>query len=177
MNKFTRRVYQTVGRHFVSLSCVQSAPSHSKEKILVFSGFLVDIAEAWFYVTAGHILRDIRTALEAGSTFDIWRLGDQTAGNKFNGIAIPYAFDIERWLVLEDADIGLDYAAVPLEDLHCRLLAAGDAMPITKDAWSDYTAAHDFWAVIGIPSETIEYDEETIITATDTCITNVLCEA
>jgi hypothetical protein len=32
-------------------------------RIHLFSGFVVDIAGEWFYVTAGHILRDIRKAL------------------------------------------------------------------------------------------------------------------
>jgi hypothetical protein len=126
---------------------------------------LVDIKGAWFYVTAGHILKNIRAALDAGSTFDVWRLGDQTAGNKFDGIAIPYAFESERWLVVEDANEGLDYAAVPLQDLYCRNLTAGGSVPVGDDAWSDHLIEHDFWALVGIPSETVAYDEESIIKA------------
>ena len=102
------RFMRSVGRHFVTLSCVQTVPNTSGEKILVFSGFLADVGGVWFYVTAGHILRRIQSALSAGTKFDVWRLGDQTAGNRFNNTAIPFAFDIDRWGVIENDEIGLD---------------------------------------------------------------------
>jgi len=154
-----------VGRHFVSLSCVQRHPGRDEEKILVFSGFLVEASGIWFYVTAGHILRDIRAALNAGAEFDVWRLDDQTAGNRFKGTtAIPYAFDIDRWLVVEDEKVGLDYAAVPLDPYYQRQLEAGEAIPIGKIAWGDHLTEHDHWALVGIPSEALAYDQESIIT-------------
>ncbi|HEX5127507.1 MAG TPA: hypothetical protein VFW00_12255, partial [Rhodocyclaceae bacterium] len=80
----------------------------------MFSGFVVDISGEWFYVTAGHILRDIQTALASGSSFDIWRFGDLTAGNLFGKSPVPYDFIVETWLVLRDETVGLDYAAVHL---------------------------------------------------------------
>jgi hypothetical protein len=159
------RFMKSVGRHFVTLSCVQAVPGSPNEKILIFSGFLADIGGMWFYVTAGHILRCIRSALNAGATFDIWRLGDQTAGNRFKDTAIPFAFDIDLWCVIEEEEVGLDYAAVPLETMYCRALQAGGAIPIDKSAWADYVTEHDQWALVGVPSETVSYDGNTIITA------------
>lgn len=149
----------------MTLSCVQTWPSPPNERTLLFSGFLVDVCAEWFYVTAGHILRDIRKSLRAGGKFDIWRLGDQTAGNKFKDTAIPFAFDIDRWLVIEDEEIGLDYAVVMLEPIYRQLLSAGGVTPIDKTAWGDYAAEHDQWVLVGIPSETVMYDGETLITA------------
>lgn len=165
MNYFTSRVAKTVGRHFVTLSCVQYPPKNDQARIFVFSGFVVEIAGEWFYVTAGHILRKIRAALEAGGTFDIWRLGDQTAGNKFKDTAIPYSFELEHWAVLEDSKIGLDYAAVHLGGLYRRQLEVGGVTAIAKDAWSDHLTDHDYWVLLGIPSETVSYDGRTVITA------------
>src|ERR1700710_2916092 len=99
-----------VGRHIVTLSCGQVSPGSSKEKIWVFSGFIAEVRGVWFYVTAGHILRDIKISMKAGGKFDVWRLGDQTAGNRFKDTAIPFAFGIDDWIVLEDEEVGLDYA-------------------------------------------------------------------
>jgi len=164
VSSFTERLFKTVGRHVVSLSCVQRLPETNQENILVFSGFLVKVGDAWFFVTSGHILRDIRKAIYSGVEFDVWRIDDQTAGNKFRGIAIPYAFDIDQWHVIYDEEIGLDYAAVTLNPLYCQQLEAGNAMPIGKMAWGDQFAEHDHWVLIGIPSETVRYDQETIIT-------------
>ena len=57
MGDLSNRFLKTVGRHFVTLSCMQTPASASEEKVLLFSGFIVDIKGVWFYVTAGHILR------------------------------------------------------------------------------------------------------------------------
>src|SRR5438046_7219769 len=165
MSDLARRLYQSVGRHFLTLSCVQSIPETSERKSHVFSGFLVDVDGMWFYITAGHTLKRIRIALAAGSSFDIWRLGDQTAGNRFKDIAVPYDFNLGDWLVLEDADVGLDYAAVLLDGLYRAQLEAGGALPLGKEAWGDHMAEHNYWALVGIPSETVDYDGVTLISA------------
>lgn len=165
MTGLTRRVTQALGKHFVTLSCVQHLIADSTAKILVFSGFVVDVSGEWFYVTAGHIIRDIRTALASGSSFDIWRLDDQTAGNRFNGMAVPYEFDEKAWLVLRDETTGLDYAAVHLSDFYRRQLEAGGVTAIARKAWSDHIAEHDHWILVGIPSESVAYDGQTIVRA------------
>lgn len=159
------RFFRTVGRHFVTLSCMQTPAGASKEKVLLFSGFIADIRGVWFYVTAGHILRDIRSSLKAGGKFDTWRLGDQTAGNRFKGIAIPFDFDIDRWLVIENEQVGLDYAAVALDATYCHLLKAGEAIPIERKAWGNHISGYDQWILVGVPSESVAHDEKTIITA------------
>ncbi len=84
--------FKSVARHFVTLSCLQKRKT-GEEKTYVFSGFLIQIREFWFYVTAGHIRRDIKQAITQGDEFKVWRLGDQTAGKQFTG-GIP--FDFER---------------------------------------------------------------------------------
>ena len=165
MSTFTDRVARSIGRHFVTLSCVQHVPEPQAMHVHVFSGFVIDIAGEWFYVTAGHILRRIRIALESGSIFDIWRLGDQTAGNRFNNTAVPYAFEIKDWCVLEDESVGLDYAAVHLGGLYRQLLETGGVIAIGRDAWSDHLAEHEHWALVGIPSESVSYDGQTVIKA------------
>ena len=145
----------------MSLSCVQHARDGSR-RVHVFSGFLIEAAGVWFYLTAGHVLRDLKSALDLDSKFDTWRLDDQSAGNTFDA-AIPFDFDIGRWLVIENELNGLDYAAVVLDPFFCRQLKAGGAVPIDKIAWGDYTAEHDFWAVVGIPAETVHYQQENFI--------------
>lgn len=145
----------------MSLSCIQRMPEHATA--LVFSGFLVDACGVWFYITAGHILRDVRKVLEAGGEFDTWRLDDQTAGNPFNGAAIPFSFEMDKWLVIEDEEIGLDYAALVLDPFYCRQLEAGGVIPLSNVAWSNHVIEHDHLALVGIPSESVSYDGETII--------------
>lgn len=165
MADITQDVVRTVGRHYVSLSCVQRSTGSDSPKLLVFSGFIIDVLGEWLYVTAGHVLRDIRTAISSCSTFDIWRLGDQTAGGKFRETAVPYAFDESVWLVVEDESLGLDYAAVHLPWIYRRQLEAGGVVAIAKNAWSDQHTEFDHWALMGIPSESVDYDGENEIKA------------
>lgn len=159
------RLLKTVGCHFVTLSCVQHPPGGDDEHIFVASGFVVDAGSEWFYVTAGHILKRIQLALDAGSTFDTWRFDDQTAGHDFKVSAIPFVFDIESWVVIEDEEVGLDYAVVPLDMMVRLQMKAGRVVPIGKDAWGDHLLEHDHWALVGIPSETVAYDKKSLITA------------
>ncbi len=172
----TDQFFRTIGRHFVSLSCVQRVPGQQTGQVLVFSGFLIEAGGIWFYLTAGHILRDLKAALAGGVRFDTWRLDDQTAGNRFEGAAIPFDFDIDRWLVIEDKEVGLDYAAVVLDAFYCRQLTAGGAVPVGRIAWGDHTEAHDFWAVVGIPSETVRYDHQTLIEGRIVVMPLISCE-
>ena len=165
VESLSQRVYRTVGPHIVTLSCVQKHASIPKPKLLIFSGFLVDVDDVWFYVTAGHILHDVRAAQNAGATFDIWRLSDYTAGARYEGKAIPYDFQIDNWIQIYDESRGLDYAAVPISDLYRRQLEAGNAAPIDRQAWGTYIDKHDSWVLAGIPSESIEYDDVTMIKA------------
>lgn len=165
MMNFTERVAKSIGRHFVTLSCVQRRPESDEEYIHVFSGFFVAAKGEWFYMTAGHILRDIRTAIEGNSTFDVWRFGDQTAGNRFQDTAIPYAFDVEQWFVLENAETGLDYATVNISGLYRKQLEAGGVTALDKNAWGDHLSEHDHWVLAGIPKETVSYDGLSTISA------------
>lgn len=164
MTDFTSHVAKSVGKHFVTLSCVQQPPD-LPESILVFSGFVIDVSGEWFYVTAGHILRDICTAIASGSSFGVWRIDDQTAGNQFGGNAVPYDFNAEAWIVLRDESIGLDYASVHLGDFYRRQLEVGGITAIAKNAWGDYVTEYDYWVLMGVPSETIVYDGSAVISA------------
>jgi hypothetical protein len=161
----TQGFYRAVGKHFVPLSCIQRLDDTGTENVILISGFIIEIRGFWFYVTAGHILRDFQKVLDAGGEFDIWRFGDQTAGNKFKDIGIPFDFSLERWIVIEDEETGLDYAATILEDYYRRLLEVGGVVPLTIETWGNQTYEHDHLAVVGIPSETISYDGKTSISA------------
>jgi hypothetical protein len=165
INDFTKRVTQTLGKHFITLSCHQHLPKTSHSNTLVFSGFVVYILGEWFYVTAGHVIHDIRKAIAAGTSFDIWRLGDQTAGNDFRGVAIPYDFDESKWFAIDNRESGLDYAIVHLQNIYRKQLEAGGVKAIAKGAWSDHATQSDKWAMLGVPSESVAYDGVTAINA------------
>ena len=149
----------TAGPHFVTLSCVQVLPDGS-EKALVFSGFVAEVTGAWCYVTAGHVLRGLDSASKGGSTFIVWRLGDQTAAQgRFNDTAIPFEFEREEWLVIENEDQGLDYAVIGLHDHFRRQLEVGGVQALGRTSWALPLQGEDAqWVLMGVPSESITYD-------------------
>ena len=142
----TQPIANAVRKHFVSLSCVQSKPNSTGRKLHLFSGFVIEILDAWFFITAGHVVRDLRTETAAGSTFGKWRLADTISGPKFQNTAVPFEFSLDSWLVVENESIGIDYAAIHLEDFFARQLSVGGVTPIARDAWADHPAFRNRWA-------------------------------
>jgi hypothetical protein len=163
--------------HFVTLSCVQTL-ANGEEKPLIFSGFLAEVVDAWVYVTAGHVLRDIRKAIDAGLSFDVWRLGDQTAGHEFKDTGVPFHFELDEWLVIEDEVSGLDYAVIGIRDFYRAQLEVGGAKPLTRNTWVEPSRAPGVqWVVMGVPSESVQYDGQTILTAKFVIIALEPCDA
>lgn len=156
---------QAVGRHFVTMSCMQTPPGSMKDHAIVNSGFVIEVEGFWFYVTAGHVLRDIRSAMQAGSTFDVWRFGDQAARGPHKEIGIPFHFAPEEWIVIRDESVGTDYAALFIRDLYKVALASGEVLPLSKAAWGDHATEYDQWVLVGVPAETVVHDGESRITA------------
>ncbi len=164
-DKLAKAFMQTAGKNFVTLSCVQTPHNSGPKVTLVFSGFLVEMLGAWCYVTAGHIIEDIELAKSAGSSFDIWRLGDQTASEAFGDTAIPFDYDSAEWLTMRDDSNGMDYAITMIGGLYRKLLEAKGAVALDEKSWSDHTVDADQWALMGIPSESVKYDGVQIITS------------
>ena len=152
----------------MSLSCKQTDPRVERPRTWVFSGFVVEIVEEWFYVTAGHIIRDIRTAIEANSSFGFWRFGDQSASDdetrrRHQHSGVPYEFNIDHWYVLHDDELGLDYAVTHISLVYRLQLEAGGVTPFPRDMWFDYANAGSVWGLAGVPQETVVHDGVSII--------------
>jgi hypothetical protein len=158
ITSLTDQFYRQAGRHFVTLSCIRKAPGQTTPDAFVFSGYVISAGGVWIYITAGHVVRDIRHAQQHGYTYDRWRLDDQTAGSRFGGMAIPYAFEVDEWTEIYNEVTGLDYAFVPLDNLFRMNLEKGGVIAIGKEAWGDHLMEHDQWALIGMPHETVQYD-------------------
>lgn len=159
MTQFTDTVFKSLRRHFVTLSCVVEEPNSGNEHPWVISGFLIEILNQWFDVTVGHVIRDLEALRDAGRKLHTWRLGEVTAEGRFENKAVPYDFEFDKWLVLHDADRGLDYATLYLESLYQMNLAAAGAEAIDREFWGDYVTEHDYWVVLGLPSETTQHSD------------------
>lgn len=154
-NNFTRHVVSHLSRHFVTLSCEQTLPGEEGRTTSVASGFIIEILGEWFYLTAGHILRRVKQAIDAGSAFDIWRFGDPESRAGAIGTSVPYGFAVSDWYVLDDESLGFDYAVMHLSELYRRQLEAGGTVAIGYKAWGNHVQNPSQWALVGIPSESV----------------------
>ena len=48
MTTFTDHFALSIGRHFITLSCIQHPREREEKRVHVFSGFVVDVAGEWF---------------------------------------------------------------------------------------------------------------------------------
>lgn len=159
-----------VVKHFVVLSCMVRKSHDSPDDPCVFSGFVVEIEGIWLYITAGHVLRRIREATDAGYAFSTWRFREGRLDPALRHSGIPYDFRLEEWLVIENDDTGLDYAAVGIYGLTRANLEVGGVVPVKEHTWGEYTAEHDYWALVGAPAERVSHDGRSTLSLSLTLI-------
>lgn len=142
-------------RHFVCLSYWTQRGDEPPKQYFA-SCFVIQIENAWFLVTAGHVIRGIENAIGAGITHHTFSLNDQLARasgatRQFN---LPYYFDHNEWVVVEGDPEGTDYAAGILRPLFAAGLLAGGVKPIEERAWGLESAANYApWLLLGVPAE------------------------
>jgi hypothetical protein len=165
MNRNVNDIFlEAVGKHFVTMSARQTVPGAEQAHVFVASGFVIFVEGFWFYVSAGHVIRNIQSAIAAGSTFDTWRLGDQAGRSPFDS-GITFDFDPAKWIVIRDERVGLDYAALALRELYWKGLQTGGIIPIGRDTWGDHVTECHQWVLVGVPAETVTSDGVNIIRA------------
>ncbi|WP_077033395.1 hypothetical protein [Pelomonas sp. KK5] len=151
-------------RHFVTLSCMQQPSGAPETTALVFSGFVVEIEGEWFYVTAGHILDAVEQALAKGNSLSHWRLTEHLLQPKFGNKGVPYDLDIRQWYWIHDEARGLDYAITHLRQFYRDQLEAGGVLSLARKGWN-VPHPDQQWGLMGVPSESVDYDGETLIGA------------
>lgn len=177
MSDINKTAFTGFGKHFVTLSFVRNAGTPPAVTSHVISGFILSCANQWFYITAGHAMEAIKAQLATGATFDCWRLSDATAGGNFPDKAIPYDFNIDDWAFINEENTGADCAVVPITGLVRMGLEVGGVKPLEENAWIERDDKFDQWILYGTPSETVEYDNESVITARTVMVAAKPCES
>jgi len=125
-------------------------------QFLACSGFVVVFHGSWFFVTAGHILKeDLDENVEAGRL----RIINTAFADYFGPDAranMPTMFDYsetERFYV-DDRAFGLDLGVMYLRPYLQRHLEANGVMPVSEENWlRQHQVAFDGFAVLGFPSQ------------------------
>jgi hypothetical protein len=123
----------------------------------LYSGFIVDHAGTWLWITAGHSFAELDRALEAG--YEIVSAGfyDRIKGEQFAEqpfIPLPDFASMDRAFIDDDvADFGL-IAIPPLIRMN---LEANGIPAITWDKVGDLAGPYPYYALIGFPEEAVSY--------------------
>jgi len=121
----------------------------------VASAFVLKIAGRWLLFTAGHLIQGLKHRMSQGTLYDGWEINDAAAGGGYP--PIPFAPEFERWTAIDDRDVGVDLAFVPLHPIYARQLHAAGITPPDSVWWLNETP-HECspWLIFGTPEETIQ---------------------
>lgn len=151
-----------MSRHFVALTCeyeiYQKDGTVKDRGTLVYSGFLLELHGFQFWVTAGHCIKD---ELHAGLSSGQMRIVGGSFMDCFGFEAnhkqsIPYTYELGDSYFVEQPELGLDFALIPLNDLLAKGFAANNLIPITRKNWVHQpNLTFEFYRMLGIPKDRV----------------------
>lgn len=151
-----------MSRHFVALTCEYETLNRDGtvygRGTSVYSGFLLELHGAVFWVTAGHCLKDELDANLASGQLRITGGGfmDYFGHEAKYMHSIPYRYEAGSSYYVEQPDHALDFALILLNDLQVRAFAANKLIPITRDNWVHQPSlTFDFYRMLGIPKDRV----------------------
>lgn len=155
---------KTLLHHCVRLGWVDRTPGERAAanngfgEHLSVSGFVVSVRDEWFFLTAGHVFRDILKALQGGQKFEEWYLDDLGANGEREGTAVPFDLRAVKnisWKFQESGtNAGADFAIVPLRQHYRELLASKGIIPLDEHYWDALPSMGcSHFLLVGVPSQ------------------------
>lgn len=143
-------------RHLVALCVVYRAKSaDSVQQFTGYAGTIIHIADACYFLTAGHSLRKIKEAL-GNQEVIVERaiLADAFGNPKFGEHPIPFDLENAPMFFIDDDEEGLDFGVVHVDDHLVRLLALNDVVVIDEPNWiHQHRVSFDGYSMLGLPEE------------------------
>ena len=152
------KLIQLFGQHFVALFLEIDRPPHKRgqfRNFFGFSGILISVDGVTFYMTAGHILRDILKGLQ-DQTISILgaKLGDVFGASRITDYPIPFnLYPAEIFFIIDDK-LGLDFGLIALTSYYLKLLAANNVTSLFRENWEkQHQVRYDAFIMMGLPKE------------------------
>jgi hypothetical protein len=151
-----------MGRHLVVMTGLYESYKDGKlfhTGIFAFSGFILNLHDRIFWITAGHCLADKFDVPIKDGTLKILTCGfaDYFGDKVINADPIPYSYAPGNAFYIDDDTRGLDFAAIPLPDLTVKALIANGVKAIGRENWisqTDLTFEH--YKIMGVPTHLTE---------------------
>jgi len=147
-----------ISKHFVALICeyesfnLDGSPLHKGSA--VFSGFVIEVNNRWFWVTAGHCLKETLDENIATGVLKVTGGGfmDYFNTDSAHWHQVPFTYEVDCGFYIDDPEMGLDFGLIPLDGNKRQLMEANKVEPISRKNWAfDPGTTFDVYKVLGIP--------------------------
>ncbi len=133
------RELQFFCRHLVGL-CVtyryEDAPAGEADHFDAYSGTLIEIDQGVYFLTAGHILRNLEIARRSDAVeIKTASLADTFGLNRICDLPIPFNLKDVPFFFIDEDDAGLDFGIIPLAPYYVRLLAKNGVIALGEKNW------------------------------------------
>jgi hypothetical protein len=142
-----------LGRHMVAL-CL-TFQRESETEFRAYAGLLLQIDGVTNFLTAGHVLRAVETAL-SDATISVTEitLADIFGWKRISELPIPFDLRKAPRIFIDDDESGLDFGLVLLDPHYVRLLNANGVIPETvENLRKQVDVQFDSYAMLGLPEE------------------------
>lgn len=142
-------------RHLIALCVTYRRKGEDKERFAAYSGTLIQLHNAVFFLTAGHILEDLEGARNSSEVeFKSAVLADTFGHKRITNVPIPFDLKGAKFFHVNDEEEGLDFGVIALTSYYVRLLAANGVVALEEVNWvRQDKVTFDFYAMLGVPEE------------------------
>lgn len=127
----------------------------------VVTTFVLSVSDYWFLITAGHCIRDIEKLADHGYRIVRCQLIDSLGLGAKHPEPIPFAYQESHPICLSD-DYAFDYGIMILSTYYKQLLQINNIQALNEEVWKKQPAKVDFYTLLGIPSELVKVNSESV---------------
>lgn len=145
-------------RHLVAL-CITfrltRSEAEQQPEFRAYAGTLICIRNSIFFLTAGHIIRELEEARESDKVvIQSAVLADTFGWRRICDHPIPFDLKSARLFYIDDDEAALDFGLILLEPCYVRLLAANGVVALEEKNWIyQSTVTFDNYMMLGLPEE------------------------
>ena len=157
--RISSEILEFFGRHLVAICVTYHETGNNlagrKAGFAAYNGTLIRIKGAICFLTAGHVLAQLKATLDNDKVdLESVVLADTFTKGHIADRPIPFDLKNARFHFIDDDDEGLDFGVIVLDPYYVRLLAKNDVVAISEDHWTrQSTVQFDGYAMLGLPQE------------------------
>jgi len=147
----------SASRGFVCVTYRHTTPEedHLPSRFVTCSGTLLLIEGALYFLTAGHVLKELRGLRENKHVIiENASLADVFGYKRVSDTPIPFDLKNAHLSFIDDEEMGLDFGVIPLGPHHARLLQKNGMVALTEENWIKQDQIEiEGYTMLGFPAE------------------------